>query len=202
MKLYSAPSVNPRRVRIFLAEKGNEIPRVDLNILKGESRTPEILRLNSLGQVPVLEFDDGRVLTESVAICRFLECEFPDPPLMGVGAFDQAHIEMWNRRVEIQILATLSSIIEHEFPIFAEKIEQVSEFAAAQKRAAPKKWAWLNSEMADGRPFIAGERFSIADITGMVALAVSDYLEISIPEDLKQVRRWAEVVKARPSWSV
>lgn len=201
MKLYSAPSASPKRVSIFLAEKNVEIPSVQLSLLKGESRTPAMLRVNSLGEVPVLELDDGRILTESAAICRYLEAKYPDPPLMGAGAFDQAHVEMWSRRVELQILRTLSDIVEHTFPVFAQKIEQIPGLAEAQRRAAPKKWAWLNDEMSDSRPYIAGDQFTLADITGMAALVVSDFLEIEWPETLRHLSRWSEKVRSRPSWS-
>jgi len=200
MKLYNAAAPSPRRVRIFLAEKGVEIPRMDLDLQNGESRTPEFLGMNSLGGTPVLELDDGTILTESVAICRYLESLHPETPLMGANALEAAKIEMWDRRMEIEIFATLGSIAQHSFEFFADKLEQIPAFAEAQKRMATKKWQWLDAELADGRPFVAGDRFSFADITGMAALMIGDFVGVEIPGDLAHVNRWTDSVRSRDSW--
>ena len=201
MKLYDAAAPNPRRVRIFLAEKGIDCPIQRLDLFAGESRTPEFGQINSLHETPVLEFDDGRRITESVAICRYFEAVHPDPPLFGIDAADQGLVEMWNRRMEQQIMGTVGAVGLHEFPFFADKIEQIPDYAAAQRRAMPGKWAWLDREIADGRPFIAGERFTVADITGMAALMICDFARMPVPEGLTNVEQWASRVKARPSWS-
>ena len=200
MKLYNSSAPSPRRVRIFIAEKGCEIPREDLDIQKDESRTPEFLAKNSLGQVPALELDDGEVITESVAICRYLEDVYPDPPLFGVDPVDRAKVEMWNRRMEIEIMTTLGQIAQHTFPFFATRITQIPAVADANREAAAKKLAWLDGELADGRPFVAGERFSVADITGMAASMLAGFVEVEIPSSLSNLRRWDESVRSRPSW--
>jgi len=200
MKFYNAAAPNPRRVRIFLAEKGVDVPRQDVNLQEGESRTPEFLAMNSLGGTPVLELDDGTILTESVAICRYLECLHPEPALMGVNDLDRAQVEMWNRRMEIEIFNTLGNVAVHSFDFFADKVEQVPDYAEAQKREAVKKWQWLDGELADGRPFAAGERFSVADITGMAALMIGDFIGVEIPASATNVLRWSDSVRARPSW--
>lgn len=200
MKFYNAAAPSPRRVRIFLAEKGVELPREDLDLQQGATRTPEFLAKNSLGGTPVLELDDGTVLTESVAICRYLESLHPEPPLMGADDLDAAKVEMWNRRMEIEIFSTLGSIAQHTFDFFADKLEQVPAYAEAQKRMAVKKWEWLDGELADGRPYVAGDRFSVADITGMAALMVGDFTGVEIPASLEHVHRWNKSVRARPSW--
>ena len=164
MKLYDAEAGNAKRVRIFVAEKGIEIPREVLELGK-DTRTPEFLKINSLGEVPVLELDDGGVLTESIAICRYLESIYPDKPLMGRDAREQGQIEMWSQRIYSQLFMTIGLMVRHELPMFADIVEQVPEFAAAQRRAMPEKWRWLDYEMSDGRAFIAGDEFSFADVS-------------------------------------
>ena len=201
MKFYNAAAPNPRRVRIFLAEKGVEIPRQDLDLAKGESRTPEFLAKNSLAGTPILELDDGTVLAESVAICRYLESLYPEPALMGSDALEAAKIEMWNRRMEIEIMATVGNVVVHSVSFFADKVEQIPAYADAQRRMAAKRWAWLDEELADGRRFVAGDQFSIADITGMAALMIGDFIKIEVPAALTHVTRWSAAVRARPSWS-
>ena len=201
MKLYTyerAP--NPWRVRAFLAEKGIDLPRVEVDILNGAGRAPEFLGKNSLGEVPVLELDDGRVITESVAICRYLEAINPRPSLFGQDPVDQAKVEMWSRRMELHVVGTAANIALHSFDFFAAKVEQLPEYAASQRRALANKWAWLDTELADGRPFLAGDRFTVADITGMMALRVGDIVEEPVAADMAHVKRWEETVRARPSW--
>lgn len=201
MKFYNAAAPSPRRVRIFLAEKGLDVPSVDVDILEGESRTPDFLQMNSLGETPVLELDDGTLITECVAICRYFETLHPEPALMGTDARDQAQVEMWNRRMEIQIMSTIGNVARHVAPFFADKVDQIPAFAESQRNAVPKQWAWLDGEMADGRPFVAGDRFSIADITGMAALMAGDFFEMPVPAGLEHVNRWSQSVRSRPSWS-
>ncbi len=140
MKLYNAQAPNPWRVRIFLAEKGIEMPLHTLQVLSGETRTPDFLEINSLGEVPALELDDGTVITESIAICRYLEALYPKPTLFGSTPLEQAQIEMWQRRIELQIVGTVGQIGLHIIPFFADRVEQIPEYAASQARALEKKW--------------------------------------------------------------
>jgi glutathione S-transferase len=201
MKLYNGKAPNPRRVRIFLAEKGIDVPRVDLDLQKFEARTPEFSRINSLQQAPVLVLDDGTIITESVAICRYLEEAHPTPALFGASAVERAKVEMWNRRMEIELFATCGNIALHTFEFFKDRIIQVPAFAEAQRETMPKKWAWLDRELADERPFIAGDSFSVADITGMTASMVAEYAGVPIPAGLRHAKRWDEKMRARPSWA-
>jgi glutathione S-transferase len=200
MKLYNGMSPSGLRVSVFLAEKGLDIPTTSINVLEGEARTPEFLAINSLGEVPVLELDDGQIITESLAICRYFEILHPEPSLMGQSAAEQAHIEMWSRRIELQILSVVGSIGLHEMPLFADKIQQFPNYAASQRRVFPKKLAWLDKEMSDGRSFVAGNDFTVADITGMAAMMICSFFEIEIPENLTYVKQWQESVMQRPSW--
>jgi glutathione S-transferase len=201
MKLYIAPGPNSYRVRILMAEKGIELPLVELDYAKREHKAPEFLKLNSLGQVPVLELDDGTVITESVAICRYLEAVHPTPSLFGSNAASIGLIDMWNRRIENEVFATIGNVVLHTDEFFKERLIQVPEFAEAQRKMIPGKWAWLDREMSDGRPYLAGDQFSIADISGMVTLWLSEVFSFEVPADLPNVQRWNERLRQRPSWN-
>ncbi|HIP79487.1 MAG TPA: glutathione S-transferase family protein [Kiloniellaceae bacterium] len=201
MKLYNAAAPSPRRVRIFLAEKAMELPRVDLSLDAGDTRRDDFLQKNSLGEVPVLELDDGTVICESQAICRYLESLQPEPNLFGADAVERARIDMWDRRMELEILNPLGLIARHSFDFFKDRLTQVPAFAEAQRRDLPARLAWLDSTLADGRPFITGERFTVADITGMTALLLSDFVKVPIPDGLDHLRRWNDALRARPSWN-
>jgi glutathione S-transferase len=201
MKLHQGDGPNSYRVRIFLAEKGIEVPMVRVDFDKMEHRSPEFLELNSLGQIPVLELDDGTVITESVAICRYFEALQPTPPLFGASAVEQGKVEMWNRRVEIEIFGTIGNVALHTLEFFKHRLTQFPVFAETQRELLPHKWAWLDREMADGRPFIAGDSFSVADITGMTVSWLGEVFGMPVPEGLPNVGPWHERVRARPSWN-
>ena len=201
MKLYDGQAPNPWRVRVFLAEKGASVPTETMQVLDGSTRTEAFRRINSLGELPVLELDDGRIITESVAICRYFESLFPEPPLMGTSDFETAHIEMWSRRMELQLVTPLASVGLHTIPFFDGKIEQMPDYAASQRRVVAKKWAWFDQEMSDGRPFVTGETFTIADITGMMAVKITDIVEEPMPSGLSYAAAWEKRVRARASWS-
>lgn len=201
MKLYVAPGPNSYRVRIFMAEKGIELPLVHIDFAKREHKSPEFLKLNSLGQVPVLEFDDGTIVTESVAICRVVEDLHPSPPLFGTDAKSKGRTEMWNRRLEQEVFATIGNVVLHTNEFFKERVTQVPAFAEAQKCAIPAKWAWLDREMSDGRAYLAGDEFSMADISGMVTLWLSEVFGFEIPPSLANVERWNARLRQRPSWN-
>ncbi|MBB4185686.1 glutathione S-transferase family protein [Sinorhizobium terangae] len=201
MKLYQGIGPNSYRVRIFMAEKGITLPMVNIDFFKGEHRAPDFLKLNSLGQIPVLELDDGTIITESVAICRYLEETHPEPPLFGTGAVSRAKVEMWNRRAELVIFATIGNVPLHSEEFFKDRLTQFPAFAETERQAVPKKWAWLDRELADGRPFLAGENFSIADITAGVCGWLGEAFGMEIPGTLENVKRWNERVRSRPSWN-
>lgn len=199
MRLYNAPSGNTKRVRIFIAEKTIDVPRVELELVK-DTRSADFRKLNSLGELPVLELDDGGILTESMAICRYLEAAFPTMPLMGTNAREQGNIAMWQLRVHSQIFMTYGLMVRHTLPIFADVVDQVPEFARTQREAIPDKWRWLDAEMSDGRMYVAGDKFSFADVEGMTVLMIADAMDVPIPEDCRFVRAWADAMRCRPSW--
>ena len=200
MKLYNAASPNGARVAVFLAEKGVEIPTQQINLMAGEAATDEFLKINSLGQVPVLELDDGRHLTESIAICRYLEHLHPDPALFGKTPVDQAFVEMWSRRMELRLFNAVGDIGLHEFEFFKDHVEQNAAYAASRRRDFDQRLRWLDMELSDERPFLAGEAFSVADITGMAMLMITGFAGINVPDELARVKRWEISMRARPSF--
>ena len=199
MKLYdSATAPNPRRVRIFLAEKGIRVPLVEVDIGKAENRQPPFLARNPLGGLPVLELDDGSFLAESVAICRYLEELQPTPALMGVDARDRAWVEMWQRRMELELLRNATGCFQNTHKFFAGRIPQVPEYGEVCRKAARARLAWLDGELA-ARAFVAGDRFTIADITALCAVDFGRVSEIRIQPEQKNLARWYEAVSSRPS---
>ena len=200
MKLFDGGRApNPRRVRIFLAEKGIDVPLVPVDMGAMEHRGGEIGRLNPLRRLPVLELDDGTVLTESVAICRYFEELHPEPALFGRGALGKAKVEMWQRRIELNLFWPVAQAFRHIHPAMKEwEVPQVPEWGAANKPKAIEFLHLLDAELA-GREFAAGDAFSIADITGLVALDFMKPARIAMPEELSHVLRWRAALSARPS---
>lgn len=190
---------NPRRVRVFLAEKGIEVPieSIDMGALEHKSET--VSTHNALQRLPVLVLDDGSALSESVAICRYFEEMHPDPPLMGVGALDKARVEMWQRRMEMNLLLLVANVFRHAHPAMATwEVPQIKEFSEANRPKVLKTLIWLNDELA-GRSFIAGERYTIADITAMIAIDFMKPAKLEMPPNLSHLLEWYERVKSRSS---
>jgi glutathione S-transferase len=199
VKLYdSALAPNPRRVRIFLAEKGIEVPIVPVDIVKAENRQPAFMAKNPLGGVPVLELDDGTTLSESTAICRYFEEAKPDPPLLGTDARDRAIVERWLRRVEFEVAFPIMQTFRNTHDFFKGRIPQVPEWAAVCRKQALEQLAWLDGEMAD-RPFVAGDRYTIADITLLIGVDFGRVSDIRIDPEHKNLTRWYGEVSSRPS---
>jgi len=199
VKLYSNPlAPNPRRARVFLAEKGIDVPVVQLDIFKGENREPPYLAKNPLGGVPFLELDDGTIIAESIAICRFFEEKQPEPNMMGRTPLEKARIEMWQRRMELQILANTGGCFRHTNAIFRGRFPQVPEYGEMCRQNAVRMLEWLDGELA-ARPFVAGDRYTIADITALVGIDLGRPSEIAIGPEQKNLARWYERVASRPS---
>src|SRR6266852_9163687 len=199
MKLYDGGKApNPRRVRIFLAEKGIDVPiePVDLGAL--EHRSESFTALNPLQRLPVLVLDDGTVIAESIAICRYFEGLRPEPPLFGRGGLEGALVEMWNRRVELNLYEAVSAVFRHLHPAMREMENQIPEWGEANKPRAIALLALLDRELAD-RPYVAGEHYSVADITGLVAVDFMKPAKLEVPEEFASLRRWHAQVTARPS---
>jgi glutathione S-transferase len=200
MRLYSSPfAPNARRVRIFLAEKNLTLPVVDVDLARLDQRSEGFSALNPFQAVPVLAFEDGTVLCESIAICRYFEETQSDPPLFGVGALERAMVEMWQRRLELGLMLHIANAFRHSHPHMAEmERPQIAELAQASKPKAVAAMTHVDRHLAD-RPFIAGNRFSVADITGLVALDFARTARIAPPEELRHLRRWHAELSARPS---
>jgi glutathione S-transferase len=200
MKLYNsdrAPS--PRRVRIFLAEKGVAISCVEIDLAKLDHKTPEFSALNPFETIPILELDDGTRIAETIAICRYIEALWPEPNLFGLTALEQATIEMWQRQLEWRLLFPIAQVVRHSHPKMAEmENPQIPDWAAANRPKALHAMAIVDEALRD-RPFIAGDRFTVADITGLVALDFAKSARIAIPPELVHLNRWREALKGRPS---
>ena len=200
MKLYDAGRApNPRRVRIFLAEKGVEVPLVPVDLGRLEHKSEAYAAVNPLQRTPALVLEDGTVITESIAICRYFEELHPEPPLFGTDPLDKAKVEMWQRRLEFDLLGAVASVFRHLHPAMAEmEVPQVAAWGEANRPRVVSFLRFLDGELGE-RPFVAGERFSVADITGLVGLDFMKPAKIALPEELANVRRWHERLSARPS---
>lgn len=200
MKLYDGGRApNPRRVRIFLAEKGVEVELVPVDMGALGHKSGELTALNPLQRLPVLVLDDGTVLTETIAICRYLEELHPDPPLFGTTPLERAQVEMWQRRVEFGLLYTVATAFRHTHPAMVEwEVPQVPEWGEVNRPKAVAFMTWLDSELA-GREFIAGDSYTVADITALVSIDFLKPAKISMPEGLENLKRWHATVSARPS---
>jgi len=202
MKLYDADwAPNPRRVRIFLHEKQFVIERVAVDLKAGAHLLPGFAAINPLQRVPVLELDDGTRISESVAICRYIEEIRPEPPLFGKDAKERALVEMWNRRVEFGLMLPVGFAFRHIHPgMAAVEVPQVREWGEANKSKALSFLYFIDQQLA-GQPFVAGATYSIADITLLVAFDFMRVARLACPEDCQHLHRWHAEVTARPSAS-
>jgi len=190
MKLYDGGRApNPRRVRIFLAEKGMSVPVEKIDLAQLEHRSAEFTALNPLQRVPVLVLDDGTVITESIAICRYFEGLRPEPPLFGRGAVEEALVEMWNRRVELNLYQAVSAVFRHLHPSMKALESQVPEWGEANRPRVFEFLALLDRELTD-RMFVAGDHYTIADITALVAVDFMRPAKLIMPEEFVNLRRW------------
>ena len=199
MKLYDGGRApNPRRVRIFLAEKGMSVPieRIDLAAL--EHKSAEFTALNPLQRVPVLVLDDGTVITESIAICRYFEGLRPEPALFGRGALECALAEMWNRRVELNLYQAVSAAFRRLHPAMRDMEAQAPEWGEAIRSRVFEFLALLDRELTD-RMFVAGDHYTIADITTLVAVDFMRPAKLIMPEEFVNLRRWHTQVGERTS---
>ena len=201
MLFYDAanPAPNPRRVRIYLAEKGLSVPSETVSIIAGEHRAPAYLAVNPLGQIPALHLDDGDVLTESVSICRLFEAEHPEPPLFGRGPRGQAEVDMWVRRAELRMMVPLSMVWMHTHPFTARVVKpQYTEFGESQRPRVIAAMGEFDRALA-GREFLDGTAYSMADIVLLSIVDFAAFVGIAIPDDLVNLAAWHERVSARPS---
>lgn len=200
MKLYDSKTApNPRRTRIFLAEKGISVPTEQVDIGAKQHLTSDYTAVNPLQRMPALVLDDGTVITESIAICRYFEVLQPEPPLFGTGAKGIALVEMWNRRCELNLFFPVAHVFRHTHPAMKDlEVPQVPEWAEANRPRIADFLRILDNQLDDNE-FIAGEQFTVADITAICAVDFMKPARVPVPDGLVNVQRWREAVSARPS---
>lgn len=192
------PAPNPRRVRIFAAEKGIVLPMRDLSIPDREHKADEFLALNPRGQTPALQLDDGTVIAESVAICRYLEGLHPEPPLFGRNPREQALVEMWSRRVEMILMPSVGAVWVHTHPFTARLPGRNSEWGDSNRPRVEEALCFFDSAL-EGREFLAADHYTMADILLLTTVDFAGFIGISMSDDLASLRAWHARVSARPS---
>ncbi len=190
--------MHPRRVRIFMAEKGLSIERREVDAAGGANAMPDFLRLNPLGKLPVLELDDGSAIAESLAICRYLEALYPQPPLMGKTPQASAQTEMWTLRMDHELSQPIALAFVHTSDFYRGRVEQVPEVASWARGCALQTMAWLDGELA-GRSHIVGDEYTLADIVAQCACVLGKAVGLRIPLEMAHLSRWFAQVSARPT---
>jgi glutathione S-transferase len=200
VKLYDEhnPAPNPRRVRIFMAEKGISIPLERVPLRERAHKSPEFMAKNSLGQLPVLELDDGTMLSESVAICRYLEELHPTPALFGSDPLQRARVDMWTRRIEFALMTPIGAVWVNTHRYTAHLGTQYKDYGEASRVRVIQRYGWLDTELA-GRQFLALDTYSMADIVALTTIDFAKFIGIEIPPGLSQLQAWYTRVSARPS---
>jgi len=200
MKLYDGGRApNPRRVKIYLAEKGLTVPMEQVDLGQMAHKSEAFTAINPVQQVPALELDDGTILCESIAICRYFEALHPEPPLFGQGAKEQAVVEMWQRRVEMNLFLRVAHVFRNSHPAMKQmEVPQVPDWAEANKPRVMDFLTLLDRELKDRR-FVAGDRYTVADITGLVGVDFMKPAKLAVPDTLTNLKRWYAEVSARPS---
>ncbi|MEO1493354.1 MAG: glutathione S-transferase [Pseudomonadota bacterium] len=189
---------NPRRTQIFIDEKGIEIPRVEVNLMEGAHKQADYLNKVGISQVPALELSDGTVLVESPAICRYLEALHPEPNMLGHDALEQSYVEMWQRRIELRLMVTIAQVFRHTNPRMAALETQCPDWGAVNAGRIDERLAELDRQL-QGRDWIAADRLTIADITGVVAVDFLHLIKREIPEGMTALIAWHDRMRARPS---
>jgi glutathione S-transferase len=200
MILYGAPmpAPNPRRVRMFLAEKGIELPETPVNMMKREHKSPEYRAKNSLGQIPTLELDDGTAISETVAICRYFEETNPEPPLFGTTPTEKALVDMWVRRIEFVVMMPVGNFWRHAHPRTAALLTQYKDFGESNKDTYKGAQKWLNREL-EGREYLVGDKLTVADICLLSAVDFADWIGLPVEDEFENLKAWRARMKARPS---
>jgi glutathione S-transferase len=200
MLLYHDPRApNPRRVRIFLAEKGVAYDTIEVSIAAAQHHSPEFRRKNPLALLPVLELPDGKVLRESMAICRYIEELHPEPNLLGSDPWERAQIEQWNRHAELELLIPIAQVFRNTNAFWNGRIKQAPEFGEIMRELVGSRFDWLEGELAQ-REYLAGPRFTVADITALCAIDFGKISSLRIkPETHPSLAAWYARVSARPS---
>ncbi len=200
MKLYNSVGPNPRVVRIFMAEKGIDLPMDEVDIRAGVNRQSDFLKLNPSGQCPALELDDGSILAEITVICEYLEDRFPEPALIGATAEEKAETRMWTRRIDLNICEPMANGFRYStgLKMFQDRMRCIPQAADDLKAVAQDKLQWLDQQMA-GKSFVVGERLTLADILLFGFLDFFAGVDQPIDQSLTNITAWHERMQARPS---
>jgi glutathione S-transferase len=200
MILYGAPNPapNPRRVRIFLQEKGIDLPETLVNMMKREHKSPEFRAKNSMGQIPTLELDDGSTISETVAICRYFEETNPEPPLFGTSALERALVDQWIRRIEFAVMMPVGQFWRHAHPRTAALLTQYKDFGESNKETYKGAQKYMNRELAE-RPFVVGDSYTMADICLLSTVDFADWIGLPLEDEFEHLKAWHGRVTARPS---
>jgi glutathione S-transferase len=200
MLLYhDARAPNPRRVRMFLAEKGVAYDTVEVSIAAGAHQTVDFRKKSPLSLVPVLELADGRVLRESMAICRYIEELHPEPNLFGADPWERAQVEQWSRHAELELLVPIAQVFRNSHRFWQGKIQQAPAFAVIMREVVAARFDWLDAELAT-RAYLAGDRFTVADITALCAIDFGKVSDIRIQSETHpHLAAWHQRVGGRPS---
>ncbi len=204
MRIYEFDGgANPKRLRAFLSEKGilDDIEFVQLDVAKGENRQPDFKRKNSKGTLPVLELDDGTIIAEGVAICRYFELTNPAPKLMGTSAKEQAIVEMWSRRIELGLFRFVEDVVRNTSDFFKDIVIQHEAVAEVGRKTAAQECDWLDAELIDRR-YLAGDDFSIADITLGAVFYLGVPSIIDVEGKYQNIARWHGEVSQRDSFKL
>lgn len=202
MKLYdSRRAPNPRRVRWFMAEKGiDDIEIIDVDLLAGAHKTPEYVARAGIAQAPALTLDDGTTITESIAICRYLESLYPEPNLFGRDPKEVAVIEMWTRRAELLCAMPLMLAVRHSHPALAVLETQVPEVAATNREQGERSLKLFDRRLGESR-WIAADRVTIADGVLFIGMEFARMVRFAAPEELTNLTRWVAAMRERASAS-
>jgi len=200
MKLYDfGRAPNPRRVRIYLAEKGIAVPTEQVDLGAMQQKSAAYTAINPLQRVPTLVLEDGAVIAESIAICRYFEALNPSPAMFGVGALEQAVVEMWNRRIEQNLFFPVAQVFRHLHPAMKDmEVPQVASWGEANKPRVTAFLPILERQLQIG-PFVCGARYSVADITALVAIDFMKPAKLAVPPEHTSIAKWHAEVSARPS---
>lgn len=200
MKLYGAPmpAPNPRRVRVFLAEKGLDLPETPVDMRKREHKSAEFRAKNSMGQLPALELDDGTCIAETVAICRYFEETHPEPPMFGRTAVEKALVDQWIRRVEFAVMMPVGNFWRHAHPFTAALLTQFKDFGESNKETYRGAQKYVDREL-EGREFLVGDSYTMADICLLSTVDFAEWIGLPVEDEFTNLKAWRERVKARPS---
>ena len=200
MRLYGAPmpAPNPRRVRIFLAEKGVDLPETPVDMRKREHKSAEFRAKNSMGQLPALELDDGTCISETVAICRYFEETHPEPPMFGRTAVEKALVDQWIRRVEFAVMMPVGNFWRHAHPFTAALLTQFKDFGESNKETYRGAQKYVDREL-EGREFLVGDSYTMADICLLSTVDFAEWIGLPVEDEFTNLKAWRERVKARPS---